>query len=208
MDNSNSTIDIPFKRSSKSKNMCIICKSSGSMVVILAEAKLQAFVEHSIIIQGKMRCCKRHLNGKYFKDSDSKRIRIASEKTTINGEEVTKLLNDLRVYAQKGLLDFDTPGGLSDTDNLRLTGISASDFNDLFEFVKSYIRNTSARSARNCLAILLMKLRTGLSHAVLSTLLEYREEQSVRQLSQQEEPYLKILYPQILAWSILREKNL
>ena len=82
------------------------------------------------------------------------------------------MLNELRYFAQKRSLNFDIPGAMSDSDYLRLTGISASNFEDLFEHVKMVLRSTVNRSSRTCLGIMLMKLRTGLSHSILSTLFQ------------------------------------
>lgn len=163
-------ITIPFKRCTKSKKNCIICKSTTPLVVIPSEAKLQVFVKRGLIIQGQVRCCRKHLNGRYFIIDEIDNIREASDVSTLSRSEITELLNDLRAYGERGLLDFETPGALSDIDYRRLTGISADDFDDLFGYAKAYIRSTRARGSRTCLAILLMKLRTGLSHAVLSTL--------------------------------------
>jgi len=89
---------------------------------------------------------------------------------TLNAAEIIDLLNSLHVYMQRGCLDFENRGALDDLDYYRLTGISSANFDKLFSCISSEIRNTSARSARTCLAILLVKLRTGLSHSILSTL--------------------------------------
>lgn len=164
------SITLPFARCSKSHKYCIICKSQKSMVSIPTEAKMQVFINSGVIIQGDARCCKRHLSGKVFKDSEVNRIEISMNSSTMNSTEISDLLNSLRVLAKKKSLDFYTPGAFNDLDYRRLIGISEADFSNLFEYIKSKIRNTSARSAKTCLAILLMKLRTGMSKSILSTL--------------------------------------
>lgn len=164
------SITIPFKRITKSKKNCVICKKSMPLVVVPREAKLQIFIDQGLIMQGPVKCCKRHLRGKYFKTIDGKRLKAVSDSTSLSSSELTDLLNHLRSYARRDLLDFSNPGALSDLDYHRLTGISATDFDNLFEYIKGYVRSTSARSARSCLGIFLMKLRTGLSHSILSTL--------------------------------------
>ncbi|CAH1110227.1 unnamed protein product [Psylliodes chrysocephalus] len=116
-------------------------------------------------MQGKPRCCKRHLRGNFVKQEEESRIPQASNTTTLTAMKLHLLLDDLRSFARKGSLNFNVPGALSDTDCIRLTGITASNFENLFQCVKGSIRNTTARSSRTCLAILLMKLRTGLSHS-------------------------------------------
>lgn len=169
-DNETDSITLPFARASKSKNACIICRAKNPLLVIPADAKLQVFVKRGLIMNGKPRCCKRHLKGSLFRAEELHRITQVEETTTFTTSELTKLLNDLRTYCDRGALDFDTPGALSDEDNFRLTGVVATDFNKLFAKVKNSIHSTKVRSARTSLAICLMKLRTGLSHTILSTL--------------------------------------
>jgi len=116
--------------------------------------------------------CKRHLKGKVIKEDEESRVPTVSNTTTLTSSEVGALLNDLRCFARKRSINFDIPGAMSDSDYVRLTGITASNFGNLFEYVKGFIRNTANRSSRTCLAIMLMKLRTGLSHSILSTLFQ------------------------------------
>jgi len=165
----NETITIPFSRPSMT-HKCIICKAKSPLVVVPSLAKLRVFVKRGLIIHGKARCCKRHLKGSFFNVTDSNRIEAVSDTSTLSASQITDLLNDLRACVQRGFLDFENPGALSDIDYHRLTGISGANFDNLFSYVKSKIRSTLARSARTCIAILLMKLRTGLSHSILSTL--------------------------------------
>jgi len=96
------------------------------------------------------------------------RIESVSINCTLNAAEITDLLNSLRVCMQRVLRL--NRGASDDLDYYRLTGTSSANFDQLFSCISSEIRNTSARSARTCLAILLVKLRTGLSHSILSTL--------------------------------------
>lgn len=69
---------------------------------------------------------------------------------------------------QRRFLDFENPGALSDIDYRRLIRISGANFDKLFSYVKNEICSTLARSARTCIAILLMKLRTRLFHSIVS----------------------------------------
>lgn len=200
-------VTIPFKRTTKSKKYCIICKKTMPLVVVPAEGKLQIFIKQGLIIQGPVRCCKRHLRGKYFKNIDENRIQSASDSTILSSSEVTELLNHLRSYARRDLLDFNTPGTLSDIDYHRLTGISEADFNDLFNYVKPYIRNTSARSARCCLGILLMKLRTGLSHSILSTLFGLRRRSIGKAIHSARKAILKDFVPKHLGLQHMTREN-
>ena len=66
-------------------------------------------------------------------------------------------------------LDFNDTVSLRDTDYLKLTGLSKVQFNEVHICMTS-VRSTLARSTRTALAVLLVKLRAGLSSPVLSTL--------------------------------------
>ena len=85
--------------------------------------------------------------------------------------EIGELLNELREIANKKSngLNFDNDDAMTDEDYTRLTGITKDQFKIVHESLSS-LRSTSPRSARTALAMLLVKLRTGLSLAVLSTL--------------------------------------
>ena len=163
------SVTLPFSRRSVTHNRCIICKSSTPLVIIPYLAKLRVFINKRILITEKSRCCKRHLKGDYFKEEEMNRIRAVSDTTTLTAPEISELLNELCKCAQRGLLDFENSGALTDTDYYRLTGLSGLQFNNIFKKIDGEIRSTSGRGARTCLAILLVKLKTGLSHSLLST---------------------------------------
>ena len=169
---SDQEITLPFGRASKAKSHCLICKSKGPLVVIPIEAKLRLFINCGLIIKGPSRCCKRHLKGSFLKKEEELRLTELSKTTTLTCKEVTDLLNELRTFAKKGSLNFNIPGSLSNINYSRLTGVSGSNFDNLYNYVKNSVRCTSVRSERTCLAIFLMKLRTGLSHSTLSTLFQ------------------------------------
>ena len=69
---------------------------------------------------------------------------------------------------------------MTDEDYTRLTGITKDKFNIVHESLSS-LRSTPSRSTRTALAMLLMKLRAGLSLAVLSTLFGVKKLLVVRQ---------------------------
>lgn len=60
---------------------------------------------------------------------------------------------------------------MTDDDYHRLTGLTKNQFDRVAKSVEDKIRSTTNRSTRKCLVLLLIKLRTGLSHSILSTLL-------------------------------------
>ena len=154
----NETIALPFGHTTKSHKYCIVCKVTKNLIVVPDRAKLELFIQRGIIIQGKPRCCKRHLNGNIFKQQDLYRITDSEKSTIMNNFEIFKFLNDTRRLAQRRSLDFDEPGALNDEDHRRLPGISINNFNHLFNQINNKIRDTKNRSARTCLTLLLIKL--------------------------------------------------
>ena len=84
---------------------------------------------------------------------------------------MAQILNELREIANKNshALDFDNDNAMSDVDYIRLAGITKLQFQIVRDSLSS-LRSTSSRSTRTALALLLVKLRTGLSLAAISTL--------------------------------------
>ena len=72
---------------------------------------------------------------------------------------------------RKHSLDFENPQSLSDEDYYNLTGITKSQFDELARYM-AQLRNSSNRSPRTCLALLLTKLRTGNSLSLLSAMFQ------------------------------------
>ena len=59
---------------------------------------------------------------------------------------------------------------MTDEDYMQLTGITETQFDQALECIPS-LRSTSIRSSRTAPALLLVKLRTGLSLAILPTII-------------------------------------
>lgn len=82
-----------------------------------------------------------------------------------------QLISNIRTIALKNIrsrIDFDNDF-LDDSDYLSLTGITAADFKDVCSHAIN-IRNNKNRTSRTCVALLLVKLRSGMSNRLLSTL--------------------------------------
>jgi len=137
-------ITLPFKRTSKTKSCCLICHAKCKLCVVPLEARLRIFINRGIIIQGKQKLCKKHFKGKVIKEDEESRVPTVSNTTTLTSLEISALLDDFRCFAKKRSLNFDIPGAMSDSDYVRLTGITASNFDDLFDYVKGSIRNTNS----------------------------------------------------------------
>ncbi|CAG2220486.1 unnamed protein product [Mytilus edulis] len=94
---------------------------------------------------------------------DSISPRILKEVASFISKPLTKLFNMSLSVKQKKRLDFDDPNSLTDEDIVSLTGITKEQFEFLVSSV-SKLKKSANRSPRTAIAILLVKLKTGLSH--------------------------------------------
>ncbi|KYN28908.1 hypothetical protein ALC57_01669 [Trachymyrmex cornetzi] len=94
-----------------------------------------------------------------------------------------ELLGNLRSIAARKGLDFDYLPALTDSDYYNLAGLKKDHFNSVANCIKKHIKSTSGRSYRTCLALLLTKLRTGLSISVLSTLFALSKRRAGRAIA-------------------------
>jgi len=118
-------ITLPFKRTSKTKSCCLICHAKCKLCVVPLEARLRIFINRGIIIQGKQKLCKKHFKGKVIKENEESRVPTVSNTTTLTSLEISALLDDFRCFAKKRSLNFDIPGAMSDSNYVRLTGMTA-----------------------------------------------------------------------------------
>ena len=90
-----------------------------------------------------------------------------------NRTDLMTLLHNvwMNVLNKPKSIDFDSPHGLSETNYVHLTGLTKQKFDNLVTYLPS-LRNTSVRSARTCLGLLLTKLRTGMSLKVMSSMFQ------------------------------------
>ncbi|CAG2221696.1 unnamed protein product [Mytilus edulis] len=154
--------------------MCIVCKKQNSnrhkLIVVPNEAKTQTFIDKGIFISTNSRCCSDHLVGKYFKQEALKALKHTSPSTFFNRTDVNNLLDRARsMLKDVGKLNFDVQLSMSDDDFVNLTGLTKQQFDVVATHVTN-LRNSEVRSIRTCLAILLVKLRTGISNTILGTL--------------------------------------
>jgi hypothetical protein len=104
---------------------------------------------------------------------------IQHKKLTSN--DVQLLITKWQMLFQKQKrLDFDNPQSLSDDEYKIFTSLSKSQFDDLIsQIFASNIRNSSNRSIRTAIAILLCKLKLGLSNGLLAILFQLPDKRAV-----------------------------
>lgn len=169
-------IQLPITSAGKSHSSCCVCKDRKSKFQTLStENRHKAFLSTGHLLLSGARCCPTHIDSDgslneqailHFKSLSS------SSTTFFNKTELLALITDIRSIALKNenlRIDFDNKNTLKDSDFLNLTGITKENFEDLISHVKS-IRQTKNRSIRTCIALFLVRLRTGMSYRMLSTL--------------------------------------
>lgn len=172
----NKKIKLDIPRATLGESRCFICKMlreecKSKMVMLSTEMRVKIFIKTGILVPNTCRCCSSHIvNGDFPSDSLSS-LAYSSKDTELDSSEISEILLTLRAAAsKKSCLDFDSSDGLTDQDYYRLTGLYKNQFSDLLRSVNPSLYSTLNRSARTALAILLVKLRTGMSLSILASL--------------------------------------
>ena len=99
----------------------------------------------------------------------------------LNAGDIQLLLSRWQMlYQDKKRLDFDNSHSMSDNEYRVLTSLSKSQFDDLIGRISpARIRNSSNRSIRTAVGILLCKLRLSLSNQLLAILFELPDKKTV-----------------------------
>lgn len=166
-------IALPIFSTGKSHSSCCVCKKRGAkLVVIPAEVRYRLFIEKECLLLAGSRCCSCHFADNYFTQATLNDIKFTTKSPTdFNRADLMNLINYVRTIALKNeqsRIDFDGDK-LTDADYLSLTGITKANFDDICSHLTT-IRNNKNRSSRTCIALLLVKLRSGMSNRLLSTL--------------------------------------
>ncbi|CAC5385204.1 unnamed protein product [Mytilus coruscus] len=199
------TIQLSISSTSKSHRRCIICKKENTrrhrLVVVPKESATQALIDKGIFISTNSRCCPDHLIGKYFKQNSLKTVQKSSSSSYFNRTDISELLERTRaVIKDTSKFNFDISSSLSDDDYVNLTGLTRKQFDAVALHVKD-LRNSEVRSVRTCLAILLVKLRTGLSNSILSTLFSLKSHQLRRAVHSTRESLMQSFVPSFLGFN-------
>ena len=173
-------VKLSIPRTSSSHSKCLICDKRDTLVRITKDIRINTFVDQGIFIPVGARCCKRHIKEQNILLDDRSKMKITSNETELDPKEIKDLLSDVRAEAckKKAGLDFDDPTSLNDDDYYNLTGITKEQFGDLSDYLCN-VKYSQSRSPRTCLALLLCKLRCGMSHKVLQTLFQMPSKMSV-----------------------------
>ncbi|CAF5206645.1 unnamed protein product, partial [Rotaria magnacalcarata] len=142
---------------------------------VSAEDRDLIFLKNNILIPEGARCCSQHLDDdRLTKNAIDKVAPFSIKSKQFGSSDVQSLISGWQIlFEQQKRFDFDNPLSLSDDEYQILTSLTKVQFDDLASYLfASNIRNSSNRSIRTALAILLCKLRLGLSLSILAVLFQ------------------------------------
>ena len=164
---------------------CCICPivDTRSTAVISDEGRGLIFIREHVFVPKGARCCANHLeNGCLPYESFKKLIIYGNELVSFTSDDIKALLLKYRstLEAEKQIL-FDQPSSLTGTDYYNLIGLRKQQFNKLISFIpkSNVIRQSTKRSVRTAIGLLLCKLRLDLSNNILSSLFEMNDKNAV-----------------------------
>jgi hypothetical protein len=166
---------------------CCVCGANiaGGAMTVTDEDRYLLLLKKNVFIPEGARCCPDHMTTRRFKSEAIDKIAPYSiEMKKLNAADVQLLLSKWQMlYEYKKRLDFDNSQSMSDNEYQSFTSLSKSQFDDLIgRLSESMIRNSSNRSIRTAIAILLCKLRLGLSNQLLAILFELSDKKSVSRI--------------------------
>ncbi|CAF3376716.1 unnamed protein product [Rotaria socialis] len=178
------TITLPMNCTTSSHKTCCICSANmeRNSRTVSAEDRDLIFLKKNILIPEGARCCSQHLDDdRLTKNAVDKVGPFSIQSKRFSSSDVQLLISRWQIlFEQQKRFDFDNPLSLSDDEYQILTSLTKVQFEDLASYLfNSNIRNSSNRSIRTALAILLCKLRLGLSLNILAVLFQLPDKKAV-----------------------------
>ncbi|XP_057340564.1 uncharacterized protein LOC130677729 [Microplitis mediator] len=177
-------VEIRMKRTISTHRYCCLCGNTSDLIIIPQKARMQSFIKRRVFIPDGNRCCQNHLINKRFYDESLSLIRVYSNWTLISSVELSNMMENFSVECDSTLLNKMEDYRLSDEKLLVLTGLKWENVIELQNWLVS-MRNTDARSVTQAIIVFLIKLRTGDSNKLISTILDINEEQLVSKYCEQ-----------------------
>lgn len=170
------SVRLNISSATKSHAYCFICKKAGpKLVTVPTQLRNETFLKHNILITADSRCCPVHLNNNMddFQPNVISEMRT-NDHTYLSRTAILNLLDKIRQlalnYSSRGLT-FDNINLYSDDDIVSLTGIGKEQFMDLYNnFIKPSMKSSPVRSSLTSLGLYLVKMKSGLSNKLLSTI--------------------------------------
>lgn len=153
----------------------------NSQIVSSHDRSIILLMKNVFIPEGA-RCCTEHiLNGQLNADAISQIKPSIVQAMKFTASNVQLLINQWQIhFQQQKRFNFDDPRSVSDDECKVLTGLTKVQFEDLvWQTSQSSIRNSSSRSICTAVAMLLCKLRFGMSNALLTILFQLSDKRLV-----------------------------
>ena len=140
------------------------------------------FLMKNVFIPEGARCCAKHIfNGQLTVDASEQIRPSVVQVIQLSAGDMQLLIQQWQIcFQQQKRFNFDDPRSVSDDECKVLTSLSRVQFEDLVgQISESGIRNSSNRSIRTATAILLIKLRFGMSNTLLAVLFQLPHQRIV-----------------------------
>lgn len=157
-----------MKSLSKTEKKCCLCGNTKGRSAIPHSARMQAWGSKRLRIPKNNRCCSLHLKNGQLTNEALELLQPSHDCAVMDEKEArtwTHILTGL-AYKNAPLVDFRADSELTDDDYLTLTGFLRENFDTIMSYCGS-LNNSSARSKRNAVAMLLLQLRLNLSQKTL-----------------------------------------
>jgi hypothetical protein len=153
------------------QSSCFLCKNKQGRTTVPKPAIRQVWTVLSVFVPQTNRCCRSHLNQKQeFEPEVLDLINLVKTGVEMKSSEFCDwLLTITNVKSPKHGISFDEEG--IEEDYKLLTGLHKAQFDDLYNnYVCGSLRNSSNRTPRDGLGMLLMLLRGNLTQAFIGSL--------------------------------------
>ncbi|CAF2019127.1 unnamed protein product [Rotaria magnacalcarata] len=180
----NGFITLSMNCTISSHRKCCVCQQyivRNSLTVPSNDRSLIWLMKNVFIPEGA-RCCTEHiLNGQLNVDAINQIKPSIVQVMKFSASEVQLLIDQWQIhFQQQKRFNFDDTRSVSDDECKVLTSLMKVQFEDLvWQISKSGIRNSSNRSIRTAVAVLLCKLRFGMSNTLLTVFFQLPDKRTV-----------------------------
>jgi hypothetical protein len=145
----------------ETESCCFICKSRNDRKAVPWKAISQVWFRQMVYIPKKNRACSSHFTSeKLFTQEALDQIEASKQRIHVKKYDFGLWLHHVCDIKQPNPISFQGPLQLPESRYKTFVGLEKNNFNNLFSFIESRIRNTSNRTAKDALGMFLILLRT------------------------------------------------
>ncbi|XP_053405404.1 uncharacterized protein LOC128558951 [Mercenaria mercenaria] len=164
------SVSLKIPCTTKTHAKCFLCKRPGpKLIVVPSETRVTVFIKFNILIPSGSRCCPVHIYNEQISEESLINV-LTTDTVFMSRTNILELIGAIRkeCIRTNERLNFDN---LREADYKELTGLKQTDFEDLFLSIEEHIRSSPVRSPRTTVGLFLLKLKSGISNKLLSTIL-------------------------------------